>query len=317
MVDHQAEARERLAAKVVDIVFDMCEHTDDGELWIDRLKTVAKVEAALSLSGEPTDKREKPIRDLVERFSAALLEKLIASEKKYGWHNGWKHPGWREDLIRELHEHVAKGDPRDVAAYCAFAWHHGWKLESRSAPEQTRFNEFADEDHPCNKWWKEFGQFMMSGGGRPEFIWACRGWIAREQLAEGVEVTGDSLREERKAEASSSAPLPKDGELRCTCPEIFDGTDSTCTLSEEEHLALETLSLANIQISPICDGECTYGMTQRICTKHGCIITSLYAESCNECKQKIATLKSQILSQLELVTRESAPKTSSPEGKKA
>jgi hypothetical protein len=67
--------------------------------------------------------------------------------------------------------------------------------ETASVPQQTRFEDFDDPGHPANKWWREHGEYMLSGGGRREFIWACRGWIAREQLAEGVEVTGDSLHE--------------------------------------------------------------------------------------------------------------------------
>lgn len=63
----------------------------------------------------------------------------------------------------------------------------------RKETAQTRFDEFDDSEHPCNRWWEEHGQYMMSGGGRREFIWACRGWIAREQLAAGVDVTGDPL----------------------------------------------------------------------------------------------------------------------------
>lgn len=77
----------------------------------------------------------------------------------------------------------------------------------------TRFQEFDDADHPCQKWWNEHGQYMMSGGGRREFIWACRGWIAHEQLAEGVEVTGESIRELPPAPTSvPQAEPPKNKE---------------------------------------------------------------------------------------------------------
>jgi hypothetical protein len=81
------------------------------------------------------------------------------------------------------------------------------------AAPRTRFDEFDDATHPCNIWWEEHGQYMMSGGGRREFIWACRGWIAREQLAEGVEVTGDSLNESKSdAPTSPSQGTPKPDE---------------------------------------------------------------------------------------------------------
>lgn len=63
---------------------------------------------------------------LVERFAQALAEKLAAAEAKYGYSNGWLDANWQADCIEALREHIEKGDPRDVAAYCAFAWHHGW-----------------------------------------------------------------------------------------------------------------------------------------------------------------------------------------------
>lgn len=74
---------------------------------------------------------QDPIADLVSRFSAALLEKLRAAEEKYGWNNGWLDPNWEADCQRQLAEHLAKGDPRDVAAYAAFCWHHGWPTAPR------------------------------------------------------------------------------------------------------------------------------------------------------------------------------------------
>lgn len=74
------------------------------------------------------------------------------------------------------------------------------KLERASPPSspgapQTRFDDFDDDAHPFRKWWQEHGQFMLSGGGRRESIWAARGWIAREQMVCGVKVTGDSMHE--------------------------------------------------------------------------------------------------------------------------
>lgn len=63
--------------------------------------------------------------DLVARFAAALAEKLVAAERKYGYSDGWASPDWMDECRAKLMEHIAKGDPRDVAAYCAFLWHHG------------------------------------------------------------------------------------------------------------------------------------------------------------------------------------------------
>lgn len=65
--------------------------------------------------------------DLVNRFSRALAEKLASAEKKYGYSDGWLSSDWMDECRYNLIEHVKKGDPRDVAAYCAFLWHHGEK----------------------------------------------------------------------------------------------------------------------------------------------------------------------------------------------
>lgn len=62
---------------------------------------------------------------LVARFAEALSEKLAAAEKKYGYSDGWADADWMDECRAKLLEHIQKGDPRDVAAYCAFLWHHG------------------------------------------------------------------------------------------------------------------------------------------------------------------------------------------------
>jgi hypothetical protein len=74
-----------------------------------------------------------------------------------------------------------------------------WRAEPSQSGE-SRFNDFDDADHPFRKWWEEHGQFMLSGGGRRESIWAARDWIAREQLGFDKEVTGESLSGERAEE---------------------------------------------------------------------------------------------------------------------
>ena len=63
--------------------------------------------------------------DLVRRFAYALANKLAVAEAKYGYSDNWASPEWLGECRAKLVEHVAKGDPRDVAAYAAFLWHHG------------------------------------------------------------------------------------------------------------------------------------------------------------------------------------------------
>jgi hypothetical protein len=69
--------------------------------------------------------------DLVRRFMSALAGKLANAERKYGYSIGWMSEDWLDECRAKLRHHVEKGDPRDVAAYCAFLWHH---RESTAAP---------------------------------------------------------------------------------------------------------------------------------------------------------------------------------------
>jgi len=74
--------------------------------------------------------------ELVESFATALAEKLHRSEIKYGWSDGWKDADWQEKCLADFNHHIDKGDPRDVAAYCAFMWFHGWQTRHTTPPAQ-------------------------------------------------------------------------------------------------------------------------------------------------------------------------------------
>lgn len=106
------------------------------------------VKADALLGTEPSAPRtpKDEIKTLVNQFSRALEDKLNRSEAKYGWNNGWMKMDWRHDLLRDLRLHVEKGDPLDVAAYCAFAWHHGWPL---AAPKVDSKEEQAMTGEEC------------------------------------------------------------------------------------------------------------------------------------------------------------------------
>lgn len=94
---------------------------------------------------------------LVADFCTALAEKLYKAQLKYGYDTDWKQDGWPSQCQAHFHQHIAKGDPRDVAAYCAFMWWHGWStkpaegLESRTVTvklpdyRNTYKSPFADE----------------------------------------------------------------------------------------------------------------------------------------------------------------------------
>lgn len=64
--------------------------------------------------------------NLVLKFATAIADKLAAAEAKYGYSDDWARDDWREICQNHFQQHIGKGDPRDVAAYCAFMWHHGW-----------------------------------------------------------------------------------------------------------------------------------------------------------------------------------------------
>ena len=63
-------------------------------------------------------------KKLVWDFAKALAEKLYIAQEKYGYSDGWAQSNWVDECREELHRHIRKGDPRDVAAYCAFLWYH-------------------------------------------------------------------------------------------------------------------------------------------------------------------------------------------------
>ena len=81
--------------------------------------------------------------DLVLRFASALADKLYNAEKKYGRSTDWMKDDWYEDCLQSLWEHIEKGDPKDVAAYCAFMWHHGWKAKI-AQPVQEEQKSISD-----------------------------------------------------------------------------------------------------------------------------------------------------------------------------
>lgn len=76
-------------------------------------------------------------KQLVIDFAAALANKLCAAEKKCGYSDGWTADDWMDECRAKLREHIEKGDPLDVAAYCAFLWHHKAPTTSPSPVPQT------------------------------------------------------------------------------------------------------------------------------------------------------------------------------------
>lgn len=94
-------------------------------------------------------------QNLVADFCTALAEKLYKAQLKYGYDADWKQDGWHTQCLSHFHQHIAKGDPRDVAAYCAFMWYHGWKTESVSGPVVPDDGRAEFEAWMLKKWGRE------------------------------------------------------------------------------------------------------------------------------------------------------------------
>ncbi|MCX2664129.1 hypothetical protein ACNPE2_10385 [Klebsiella pneumoniae] len=86
---------------------------------------------------------------LVADFCTALAEKLYKAQLKYGYDTDWKQDGWTSQCQAHFHQHIAKGDPRDVAAYCAFMWWHGWSTKPAEGLESRTVTDWIEHD---GKW---------------------------------------------------------------------------------------------------------------------------------------------------------------------
>jgi hypothetical protein len=92
------------------------------------------------------DNANDPLADLVDRFSKRLLAKLRLAQDN--GRSGWERDDWEKECQQGLLRHIEKGDPRDVAAYCAFMDYHGWVTVPASIPDVA-------QGHPDTKTLRE------------------------------------------------------------------------------------------------------------------------------------------------------------------
>jgi hypothetical protein len=69
--------------------------------------------------------------DLVDRFAEAMKTKLLVAQLRYGYYDGWASNDWHAACLEQFQNHIAKGDPVDVANYCAFMYHHEWPTNGK------------------------------------------------------------------------------------------------------------------------------------------------------------------------------------------
>ncbi|WP_151742792.1 MULTISPECIES: hypothetical protein [unclassified Acinetobacter] len=77
------------------------------------------------------EKFEKPdlsadTNALINNFADQMKVKLLKAQEKYGFNDDWKNPDWEAKCRVDLYRHLNKGDPIDVANYCAFMLFHKW-----------------------------------------------------------------------------------------------------------------------------------------------------------------------------------------------
>lgn len=135
--------RARAIAQVAGVLVDMQAALSDAQARLS--KTL--VAPAAPVAAQPD--LHSRTADLVDRFAAALKEKLADAERKYGYSDGWAEPDWMQECRAELLGHIAKGDPRDVAAYCAFLWHHG--ESTAGASQEPRKPQPLTDEQPHHK----------------------------------------------------------------------------------------------------------------------------------------------------------------------
>lgn len=99
--------------------------TTEGRIALKRA-VLARLEPTVR---EDIAQSERPDLLLLTLFAMVLDRKWEIARLKHGYEGDtWRSSDWEALWRQELFDHIAKGDPRDVAIYCAFGWYHGWSL---------------------------------------------------------------------------------------------------------------------------------------------------------------------------------------------
>lgn len=140
---------------------------EDLSLW-GRIVAYRHMKTPSMPAGLHTDTKK-----LVADFTTAMADKLYKAQLKYGYSDGWKRDDWANECLAHFQQHIAKGDPRDVAAYCAFMWFHGWETELPTpsipvVPDEVDANDEmfrklnARECVIAARWWNACRTAMLS-----------------------------------------------------------------------------------------------------------------------------------------------------------
>jgi hypothetical protein len=68
-------------------------------------------------------------KELLINFVQKMGQKLRETEIKHNYGNSWKYDNWQLKCGKDFITHIEKGNPIDVANYCAFMDYHNWELK--------------------------------------------------------------------------------------------------------------------------------------------------------------------------------------------
>jgi len=191
---------ERVSPKRLAEIIARAEVCDDSVLTDYRdIESIARELQQYRAGAEPVipDGLHPATADLVLRFATALAEKLHKAEQKYGYSDNWQQNDWYEECLQSLWEHIKKGDPRDVAAYCAFMWHHDWAttdydrgvqkaVDSIAAPQITsvpdeHYRQLSDLYHAQEKRLFKLTRLMIAAIASEDCCWHWTGWESKSR----------------------------------------------------------------------------------------------------------------------------------------
>ncbi|MDV2861824.1 hypothetical protein [Phytobacter ursingii] len=172
---HPAPSILKLPPKLANNREDAHELNAGVDVWNKCIDTIIELndrhDIKVSVPSPPTG-LHPDTQKLVADFSAVLAEKLYKAQLKYGYSANWKNDDWHADCLAHFHQHIGKGDPRDVAAYCAFIWFHGWSTELPAPSIPAVPEEIPDSVYQVI--YQECGGFIDCGANA-QIIWnACR-----------------------------------------------------------------------------------------------------------------------------------------------
>ena len=103
--------------------------TDDKRTAAESIPSASLEQNGL-LSAADFEKLHPDSEQLLKVCFEEIRQKMIKSQKKYGWSNEWLTQDWEDECRKQMIEHFKKGDPRDVAIYSIFMIYRGWSTNT-------------------------------------------------------------------------------------------------------------------------------------------------------------------------------------------